>query len=149
MNRIQPQLWIERAGEAVRFYGEAFGARVLHLVGEGDEIVAQLAIGNDSCFWVAGADAVKGRSAQLPQSDRRILLVDDPEIVVVVCRRWRMRPPCRMTHRRLGRAVTSARVGDRAAAGHLAALSAADQAVRVGSAAILRWSLAPRSGAPG
>ena len=61
MNGIQPQLWIDRAGDAVRFYGQAFGARVLHLVGEDDEIVAQLAIGSDSCFWIASANSATGR----------------------------------------------------------------------------------------
>ena len=36
MNAIQPELWVEQAAAAVRFYQEAFGATVLHLVGEGD-----------------------------------------------------------------------------------------------------------------
>jgi hypothetical protein len=40
MTGIQPELWIDRAGAAVAFYGAAFGARVLHRVGEGDEIGA-------------------------------------------------------------------------------------------------------------
>ena len=85
MNGIQPQLWIDRAGDAVRFYGEAFGARVLHLVGEGDEIVAQLVIGNDSCFWVASADRATGRispTALEGATGRILLVVDDPEVVV-------------------------------------------------------------------
>ena len=51
MTGIQPELWIDRAAAAVAFYQAAFGARVLHQVGEGDEIVAQLAIG-DAAFWV-------------------------------------------------------------------------------------------------
>jgi PhnB protein len=85
MNGIQPQLWIDRAGEAVDFYGRAFGARVLHLVGEGDEIVAQLAIGRDSCFWIATADDATGRispSALEGATGRMLLVVDDPEAVV-------------------------------------------------------------------
>ena len=42
MTGIQPELWIDRAAAAVAFYQAAFGAVVLHQVGEGDEIVAQL-----------------------------------------------------------------------------------------------------------
>ncbi len=52
MANIQPELWIDRAAAAVAFYEAAFGARVLHRVGEGDEIVAQLTIG-DAAFWVS------------------------------------------------------------------------------------------------
>ena len=57
MTGIQPELWVDRPTEAVAFYGAAFGARVLHQVGEGDDIVAQLAVG-DAAFWVSpgGAD---------------------------------------------------------------------------------------------
>ena len=69
----------------MRFYGEAFGARVLHLVGEGDEIVAQLAIGNDSCFWIASADGATGRispTALKGATGRILLVVDDPEVVM-------------------------------------------------------------------
>ena len=43
-DRLQPELWIDRVAEAVAFYQAAFVARVLHQVGYGDEIVAQLAI---------------------------------------------------------------------------------------------------------
>lgn len=43
MTAFQPQLWVDRAAAAVAFYQEAFGATVLHQVGEGDDIVAQLA----------------------------------------------------------------------------------------------------------
>jgi len=60
MTSIQPELWVERAGQAVAFYAEAFGARVLHLVGEGDDIVAQLAVG-EAAFWVAAAAPGAGR----------------------------------------------------------------------------------------
>jgi uncharacterized glyoxalase superfamily protein PhnB len=34
MTGIQPALWVDRAAEAVAFYEKAFGARVLHRVGE-------------------------------------------------------------------------------------------------------------------
>ena len=39
---IQPELWVDRGADAVDFYASAFGARVLHRVGEGQDIVAQL-----------------------------------------------------------------------------------------------------------
>jgi PhnB protein len=46
MTSIQPELWVDAPSEAVAFYEAAFGARVLHRVGEGDDIVAQLAVGD-------------------------------------------------------------------------------------------------------
>jgi len=45
MTGIEPQLWVEGAGAAVSFYQAAFDAVVLHRVGQGDDIVAQLAVG--------------------------------------------------------------------------------------------------------
>jgi predicted enzyme related to lactoylglutathione lyase len=41
VTRIEPELWVDGAGEAVAFYEAAFGATVVHRVGEGDDIVAQ------------------------------------------------------------------------------------------------------------
>ena len=55
MTSIEPQLWTDRAAAAVAFYEAAFGAVVLHRVGDGDDIVAQLAVG-DARFWVSAAD---------------------------------------------------------------------------------------------
>src|SRR3954469_8505719 len=84
MTSIQPELWVERAGSAVAFYEAAFGARVVHRVGEGDAIVAQLAVG-DAAFWVAAADesvqrlsprAMNGATARL------LLVVEDPDEVL-------------------------------------------------------------------
>ena len=43
MSMIQPELWVDRGAAAVDFYTSAFGARVLHRVGEGEDIVAQAA----------------------------------------------------------------------------------------------------------
>jgi PhnB protein len=40
---IQPELWVDRGGAAVAFYQAAFGATVLHRVGDGEDIVAQAA----------------------------------------------------------------------------------------------------------
>ena len=67
MTSIQPELWVDRAAEAVAFYQAAFGATVLHRVGEGEDIVAQLAIG-DAAFWVATAGSAGQRSSE---GDRR------------------------------------------------------------------------------
>jgi len=80
MTGIQPELWIDRAAAAVAFYEAAFGARVLHRVGEGDEIVAQLAIG-DAAFWVSSGGAQGPRfspEAIGGTTGRTLLVVDDP-----------------------------------------------------------------------
>jgi len=84
MTSIQPELWIDRAAAAVAFYQAAFSATVLHLVGEGDDIVAQLAVG-DAAFWVASADSSPGRFS--PHSiggatSRILLVVEDPDVVL-------------------------------------------------------------------
>src|SRR6266480_3217656 len=81
MANIQPELWIDRAAAAVAFYEAAFGARVLHRVGEGDEIVAQLAIG-DAAFWVSsgGADGPRFSPGAIGgATGRTLLLVEDPD----------------------------------------------------------------------
>jgi hypothetical protein len=57
---IQPELWVDEARRAVAFYEAAFGATTLHLVGEGEDIVAQLSVG-DAAFWVAAASSPSGR----------------------------------------------------------------------------------------
>lgn len=84
MTSIQPELWVERAGEAVAFYRRAFGATVAHIVGEGDDIVAQLAVG-EAYFWVSAADPGRGRlspDAIGGGTSRTLLLVEDPDGVV-------------------------------------------------------------------
>ena len=84
MMSIQPELWVERAGQAVAFYADAFGARVLHQAGQGDDIVAQLAVG-EAAFWVAAADAEGGRfspRAMGGATSRTLLVADDPDAVV-------------------------------------------------------------------
>jgi len=80
MTSIQPELWVDRAGPAVAFYQAAFGATILHRVGDGDDIVAQLAVG-DAVFWVASAGS--GMKRFSPPSiggatGRTLLVVDDP-----------------------------------------------------------------------
>jgi PhnB protein len=80
MTSIQPELWVERAGQAVAFYADAFGARVLHQAGQGDDIVAQLAVG-EAAFWVAAAGPDSGRfspGAIGGATSRTLLAADDP-----------------------------------------------------------------------
>jgi PhnB protein len=84
MTDIQPELWIDRADAAVTFYQAAFGARVLHRVGEGDDTVAQLAVG-DAAFWISSGGPDGPRFS--PQAiggatGRTFLVVDDPDAMV-------------------------------------------------------------------
>jgi PhnB protein len=78
---IQPELWLDRAAAAVAFYEAAFGATVLHRVGEGDDIVAQLAVG-DAAFWVASAGGKRFSPRAIGgATGRTLLVVDDPDAV--------------------------------------------------------------------
>ena len=84
MPSIQPELWVDAPSEAVAFYQAAFGATVLHRVGDGDDIVAQLAVG-DAAFWVAPAAATMRRLSPRAldgATGRTLLVVDDPEAVL-------------------------------------------------------------------
>lgn len=84
MMSMQPELWVDRAGQAVAFYSAAFGARLLHRVGDGDDIVAQLAVG-EAVFWVAAADPDAGRfspRASGGATSRTLLVTDDPDAMV-------------------------------------------------------------------
>lgn len=84
MTDIQPELWIDRADAAVAFYQAAFGARVLHCVGEGNDIVAQLAVG-DAAFWVSqgGLDGPRFSPQAIGgATGRTLLVVDDPDTMV-------------------------------------------------------------------
>lgn len=84
MTSIQPQLWVERPREALAFYEAAFGATVLHCVGDGDDIVAQLAVG-EAAFWVAQASASMKRLSPRTiegATSRTLLVVEDPVTVV-------------------------------------------------------------------
>jgi PhnB protein len=81
---IQPELWVERAASAVAFYTEAFGASVLHLVGDGEDVVVQLGIG-DAAFWVASAAPDLGRFSPAAiggATSRTLLVVEDPDTMV-------------------------------------------------------------------
>ncbi len=82
---IEPELWVDQGAAAVEFYQAAFGASVLHQVGEGEDIVAQLAVG-DAVFWVAAAGSAPERLTPLSAkgaTGRTLLVVDEPETVMV------------------------------------------------------------------
>lgn len=84
MTSIQPQLWVDRGASAVAFYESAFGATVLHKVGDGEDIVAQLAVA-EAVFWVATPGSIPGRFS--PRSiggatGRTLLVVDDPDTMM-------------------------------------------------------------------
>ncbi len=84
MTSIQPELWLDNPSEAIAFYEAAFGATVLHRVGEGDDIVAQLGIG-DAAFWVArGSTTMKRLSPRSIDgaTSRTLLVIEDPDSVV-------------------------------------------------------------------
>jgi PhnB protein len=85
MTDIQPELWVDDPREALEFYGAAFGATVLHLVGEGDDIVAQLGVGG-AAFWIAPASStmkrLTPRAIDGAATGRTLLVVDDPDAIV-------------------------------------------------------------------
>lgn len=81
MTSIQPELWVDRGAAAVEFYASAFGARLLHRVGDGEDIVAQLAIG-EAIFWIAATGSSSERlvpRALGGATGRILLVVDDPD----------------------------------------------------------------------
>ena len=83
MTSIQPELWVDQGTSAIAFYQRAFGARVLHMVGDGEEIVAQLAIG-EAAFWIAAVGESSERivpRAIGAATGRVLLVVDDPDAV--------------------------------------------------------------------
>jgi PhnB protein len=83
MTSIQPELWVDRPGAAVAFYEAAFKAQVAHLVGDGDEIVAQLTVG-DAAFWVSAASTAMNRYSPKAidgATNRTLLVVDNPDEV--------------------------------------------------------------------
>ena len=84
MTSIQPELWVETPGEAVAFYEAAFGATVLHRVGDGDDIVAQLVVG-EAAFWVAATSATMKRLSPHAiggATSRTLLVVEDADSVL-------------------------------------------------------------------
>lgn len=84
MTRIQPELWVEGASAAVAFYQAAFDAVLVHSVGHGDDIVAQMAIGT-ARFWVTEASSSMQRFSPRAiggTTSRTLLVVDDPDRVL-------------------------------------------------------------------
>ena len=84
MTSIQPELWVEDPRDAVAFFERAFGAALLHLVGEGQDIVAQLGVG-DAAFWVAPSSPSMKRLSPSTiggATGRTLLVVEDPDALV-------------------------------------------------------------------
>ena len=84
MTSIQPELWVDSPRAALAFYEAAFGATTLHLVGSGDEIVAQLAVG-DAAFWIASSSPELRRfspGAIGGATSRTLLVVNDPDLIL-------------------------------------------------------------------
>jgi PhnB protein len=84
MTSIQPELWVDSPNAALAFYEAAFGATVLHRVGDGDDIVAQLGVG-DAAFWVAPPSTTMKRLSPRAidgATSRTLLVVKDPDAVV-------------------------------------------------------------------
>jgi PhnB protein len=85
MTDIQPELWVDTPSEALTFYEAAFGATVLHCVGEGNDIVAQLGVG-EAAFWVAPASSamkrLSPRALDGAATGRTLLVVDDLDSIV-------------------------------------------------------------------
>lgn len=93
MTSIQPELWVDRGAAAVTFYEKAFGATVLHRVGEGEDIVAQLAVGT-AAFWVAAAGSSTQRLTPRAiggATGRTLLIVGDPDGLLRRLTRGRLR----------------------------------------------------------
>ena len=83
MTTIEPELWVDGAATATRFYVDAFGATVLFQVGEGEDVVSRLDV-DGARFWVAQADGDARRSPRRwgGATGRVLLVVDDPAAVV-------------------------------------------------------------------
>jgi PhnB protein len=84
MTSIQPELWVERPRDALAFYEAAFGATVLHLVGDGDDIVAQIGVG-EAAFWVAPPSVAMKRLSPRAiggATSRTLLVVEDPDAIL-------------------------------------------------------------------
>jgi PhnB protein len=66
------------------FYEAAFGATVVHCVGDGDDIVAQLGVG-EAAFWVAPASSTMKRLSPRAidgATSRTLFVVADPNTIV-------------------------------------------------------------------
>lgn len=110
MTDIQPQLWVDPPSRAIAFYTAAFGARLLHRVGEGEDIVAQLAVG-EAAFWIATAAPRSGRLDPRHlggATGRTLLVVPDPDathVAALAAGAVETSPPADEHGWRLGRIV--------------------------------------------
>jgi PhnB protein len=80
MTSVEPELWVGDPEAAIDFYRDAFGATVVHRVGDDNDIVARLAVG-EARFWVSNA----GEQRLDPlvaggTTSRTLLIVDDPDV---------------------------------------------------------------------
>jgi PhnB protein len=83
MTSLEPQLWVDSPSRALVFYEAAFDATVLHRVGDGDDIVAQLGVAG-AAFWVAPPSASMKRLSPHAidgATGRTLLVVEDPDDV--------------------------------------------------------------------
>ena len=81
MTSVEPELWVADPRSAIDFYAQAFGATVLHRVGHGSDIVAQLAV-DEARFWVSNAGAKRLDPLQVGgATSRTLLVVADPAAV--------------------------------------------------------------------
>jgi PhnB protein len=78
---IQPELWVSSPRRALAFYEAAFGASVVHQVGNADDIVAQLVVG-EAAFWIASPASSMNRLDPIEiggATGRMLLVVDEPD----------------------------------------------------------------------
>lgn len=84
MTSVEPELWVGDPAAAIDFYVRAFNAAVLHRVELGDEIVAQLGIG-DARLWVSNTGPGRFDPLEIGGGTSRTLLVaTDPAAVVAL-----------------------------------------------------------------
>ena len=76
MTGVEPELWVGDPAAAIDFYVRAFGATVNHRVGFGNDIVAQLCIG-DARIWVSNAGSRRFDPRTIGGTTSRTLLVTD------------------------------------------------------------------------
>jgi PhnB protein len=78
---VEPELWVVDPRSAIEFYEHAFGATVVHVVGHGDDIVAQLAV-DEARFWVSNVGPNRLDPLEVGgETSRTLLVVADPSAV--------------------------------------------------------------------
>jgi PhnB protein len=81
---IQPELWIDRAGAAIAFYEEAFGARVLPAWASGMTSSPNCASATPRSGWLPRVSVMQRFSPRQINgtTSRTLLVIDDPKEVV-------------------------------------------------------------------